>query len=190
MAKPSDRDIRYRELARGLDWDGPAALWLRVKDGTTDPEWDQGKAFEYFVIRAFELSGLRVEYPYDVPPGGNPIEQIDGMVLLGPIPFLIECKDRESVDVDPIAKLHHQLSRRPPLTMACVFTTGKYTAQALTHSDLCNPQQITLWSKRDIDLALGDRDFEKMLVKKFRDLYMFGLTDHSSNYRDLEVEDE
>jgi hypothetical protein len=73
MARPSERDIRYKETAQKLTWDDLLGLWQAIKDEVT-PNWDEGKALEHLVIRAFELAGLRVEYPYDVPPGGRPIE--------------------------------------------------------------------------------------------------------------------
>ncbi|MEJ7639416.1 MAG: restriction endonuclease [Singulisphaera sp.] len=189
MAKPSEKAIRYKEMAQELTWDALAELWQRIQDGTAS-EWDEGKALEHLVVRAFELSGLLVEYPYDVPPGGRPIEQIDGIVYLDYLPFLVECKDKGSVDIEAIAKLRNQLLRRPPTTMGCVFNTGAYTLPALILADFAVPHQITLWSGNDIEAALEGRDFREMLVKKYRDLCKFGLTDYSPNYKALEVKDE
>jgi Restriction endonuclease len=182
MAKPSNRDINYRDKAQKLTWKSLLPLWRRIKEGAT-PGWDEGKAFEHLIVRAFELSSLRVEYPFDVPPGGRPIEQIDGMVFLDQIPFLLECKDRDSVDVEAIAKLRNQLLRRPPTTMGCVFTTGGYAPAALILADFAVPHQITLWSGDDIEEALAARDFKKMLIKKYEDLCMFELTDYSPYFR-------
>jgi hypothetical protein len=127
VAQPSEKALEYKQRAQGLSWDALRRLWRRIKEGSTS-DWDEGKAFEHLVIRAFELSKLRVEYPFDVPPGGSIFEQIDGMVFLADTPFLVECKDRESVDVLAIAKLRHQLQRRPPATMGCVCITGKVHA--------------------------------------------------------------
>lgn len=189
MAKPSDKAIRYKLTARGLGWDALRSLWQQIK-GEATPDWDDGKALEYLVVRAFELSGLRVEYPYDVPPGGKPIEQIDGIAFLDHLPFLIECKDRDPVDVEAIAKLRNQLARRPPTTMGCVFISGVYTLPALILADFALPYQITLWSGADIEAALEAGDFRKMLVEKYSNLCMFGLTDYSPNYRRFEVKDE
>ncbi|MGP0070131.1 MAG: hypothetical protein ACLQGP_41855 [Isosphaeraceae bacterium] len=189
MARPSDRDIRYKEAAQKLTWDDLSLLWQQIKDGAT-PNWDEGKALEHLVIRAFELSKLRVEYPYDVPPGGRPIEQIDGIVFLDHLPFLIECKDRNSIDSSAIAKLHIQLLRRPPITMGGVFSAGGYTSPALILADYAVPRRITLWSGEDIEIALGSHDFKEMLVRKYGELCMFGLTDYSPFYRELEIKDE
>jgi hypothetical protein len=184
MAKPSARDIRLKEIAQALSWEHLAVLWGQIKAGAT-PEWDQGKALEHLVIRSFELSRLTVEYPYDVPPGGDPLEQIDGIVLFREIPFLIECKDKERVDVEPIAKLHNQLSRRPPATMGCIFTTGNFTPAALTIADFMVPHRILLWPDSDIEEALHARDFRGALRRKYRELCMYGLTDLSSSYKSL-----
>lgn len=179
MARPSKTALEYKRRARGLSWEALRRLWRRIKEGST-PDWDEGKAFEHLVIRAFELSKLRVEYPFDVPPGGSILEQIDGMVFLAETPFLIECQDKDSVDVLAIAKLRHQLLRRPPATMGCVCIAGKFTQSALVLADLAVPQQIVLWSEEDIETALGDKDFKSPLAAKYRDLCMYGLTDHSS----------
>jgi hypothetical protein len=189
MARPSDRDIRYKEVARGLTWEDLSSLWQQIKDGPT-PGWDEGKALEHLIIRAFELSGLRVEYSYDVPPGGNPLEQIDGMVFLDRLPFLVECKDRDTVDIEAVAKLRNQLSRRPPTTMGCLFITGRYTLPALILADFAIPLRITLWSRDDIEAALEARDFQATLVKKYNELCMFGLTDQSPNFRALQENHE
>ena len=189
MAKPSDRDINYREKAQKLTWKSLPPLWQRIKDGET-PGWDDGKAFEHLIVRAFELSDLRVEYPFDVPPGGKRIEQIDGMVFLGQILFLLECKDTETVNIAVIAKMSNQLSRQPPATMGCVFTTGGYTEQAGMLADFAVPHRIILWAAEDIEEALAARDFSKTLVKKYEDLCKFGLTDYSPYFRSLGVEDE
>jgi Restriction endonuclease len=189
MARPSDRDIRYKELAQRLTWEDSSRLWQQIKQGAT-PDWDEGKALEHLVVRAFELSGLRVEYPFDVPPGGKRLEQIDGMVFLDRLPFLVECKDRDTVDIEAVAKLRNQLSRRPPTTMGCLFITGDYTDPALILADFAVPHQITLWNGDDIEAALQARDFQAMLVKKYNDLCMFGLTDQSPNFRALEENHE
>src|SRR5215213_6294471 len=108
MARPSQPALRARERAEKLQWDDLERLWRGVQSGRAHG-WASGKALEHLVVRGFALSGLRVEYPYDVPLAGVPLEQIDGMVYLGDAPFLIECKDRDAVDIAAVAKMRNQL---------------------------------------------------------------------------------
>jgi hypothetical protein len=112
MATPSDKAVNYRAEAERMRWPEIATLWEQIEKGET-PGWDAGKALEHLVVRAFALSGLEVEYPYDVPPGGEPLEQIDGLVYLDGLAFLLECKDKEKVDIEAIAKLRNQLTSPP-----------------------------------------------------------------------------
>lgn len=169
-----------------MDWDRIADLWEQIKTGNT-PEWEGGKAFEYLIVRAFELDQLEVEYPYEVPPGGKPIEQIDGLVHCNSYTFLIECKDKDTVDIEAIAKLRNQLLRRPDTTFGCVFTSGDFTAPALLLTDFSLPHRILLWPQIDIDECVRNRCFSKTLLDKYRHLCKYGLTDHSPNYRELEA---
>jgi hypothetical protein len=55
-------------------------LWEEIQADDT-PGWEPGKAFEYLVIRAFELEGATVTYPFSVRLGGTIVEQIDGANL-------------------------------------------------------------------------------------------------------------
>jgi hypothetical protein len=187
MARPSERSIQDRLKAQGLSWDDLHAFWSRIRAGEAE-DWHEGKALEHLVIRAFELSGLSVEYPYDVPPGGNPLEQVDGLVFLGEMPFLIECKDRAKIDVEPIARLHNKLLRRPPVTMGCVFIRGEYTDPALTLADLMIPHRMILWTGDDLGAALDGRDFRAALRKKYDDLCRYGLIDQSPHFKGIEME--
>jgi hypothetical protein len=88
VAKPSEKALEYVHRVEAMDWTELAVLWSAIQKEDT-PDWEGGKALEHLVIRAFKLSGLEAESPYDVPPGGKPIEQIDGFVALGNLVFLI-----------------------------------------------------------------------------------------------------
>lgn len=189
MAKPSAKAEEYRTRAQAMGWSELFVLWNDILADKT-AGWDDGKALEHLVIRGFELSKLPVEYPYDVPPGGKPLEQIDGLVYLNDIAFLVECKDKDKVDVEAVAKLQHQLLRRPPTAMGCVFVSGKFTEPALVLAGYTAPHRITLWSGVDIKDALSKKDFGGVLRKKYHDLCMYGLTDCSPNYKVQEVKDE
>jgi hypothetical protein len=79
VAKPSEKDLEYVKRAEAMHWSDLAAFWEAIKAENT-PDWEGGKALEHIVVRAFQLGGSSVEYPYDVPPASKPIEQIDGLV--------------------------------------------------------------------------------------------------------------
>jgi hypothetical protein len=150
VAKPSERDLEYITRAEKMAWKDLNGLWEQIKAGKT-PGWDGGKALEHLVIRAFRLNKLEAEYPYDVPPRGKLIEQIDGLVYLSGCTFLIECKDKETVDIVAIAKLRNQLLRRPDTTFGCVFTADRFTDPALILAGFSLPHRILLWSGVDIE---------------------------------------
>ena len=184
MAKPKNQDLEYVARAEKMNWKALRRLWKDIQRGNT-PDWDGGKALEHLVVRAFQLSDLKAEYPYDVPPGGKPLEQIDGLVRLDFVTFLIECKDKDTVDIEVIAKLRNQLLRRPDTTLGCVFTTGDFTLPALTLTDFSVPHRILLWAEVDIDECLSAEDFQTTLREKYHHLCKFGMTDRSPSYKEL-----
>jgi hypothetical protein len=186
VAKPSEKDLEYVKRAEAMSWKALNALWEQIKADDT-PDWESGKAFEHLVIRAFRLNKLEAEYPYHVPPGGKPLEQMDGLVHLQCYTFLIECKDKDSVDVVTIAKLRNQLERRPGTTFGCVFTTGSFTDEALTITDFSVPHRILLWDELDIERSLKKKNFGAILLEKYRLLCKYGFTDHSPNFIEVEV---
>jgi hypothetical protein len=169
-----------------MAWKDLNKLWSQINAGET-PGWESGKALEHLVIRAFRINGLEAEYPYDVPPGGAVLEQIDGLVHMDCHTFLVECKDKDTVDIEAIAKLRNQLLRRPDTTLGCVFAADRFTDPALILADFSVPHRILLWSGLDIDVCLKKKSFRGMLLDKYRHLCKFGLTDHSPSYKDLEV---
>jgi hypothetical protein len=90
MAKTTDHIAKIQKLASIPD---VMQLWNAIEAGAT-PGWPAGKAFEYLVIRSFELEGAEVRYPYEVPGDkANVIEQIDGTIYSLETAFLIESKD-------------------------------------------------------------------------------------------------
>jgi hypothetical protein len=184
MARVSERAVQDRALADGWTWADVERLWPEVQ-GRTVSGWDAGKALEHLVVRAFALSGLRVEYPYEVPFEGRVLEQVDGMVYLGDVPFLIECKDRRVVDIEVVARLRSRLERRPPSTMGCVFSSGRFTEPAVVLANFAVPHRITLWSGEDVSEGIALRDFAAVLRRKYHELCMFGLMNQSSEFHDL-----
>ncbi len=61
---------------------GLLKLWSQIDSGNV-PNWDSSKAFECLVLRAFELEGAKVQYPFSVVKNSQSIEQIDGVVYSG-----------------------------------------------------------------------------------------------------------
>jgi hypothetical protein len=59
------------------------------------PGWEPGRAFEYLVLRLFELDGAIVRWPYEVDLHGHVVEQIDGAVKVAGLHGLLECKWRK-----------------------------------------------------------------------------------------------
>ena len=73
----------FEAMIQPLGWPELMALWERIKIGT--PGWGGGKAFEYLVLRAFQLNGAVVRWPYGVSLYGQTeiVEEIDGSVRVG-----------------------------------------------------------------------------------------------------------
>jgi hypothetical protein len=189
MAAKSDADKEYIARAESMGWEELAVLWSKIRAGKAGKAegWEGGKALEHLIVRAFRLSGLEAEYSFDAPPGGRVFEEIDGLVALQSNVFLLECKDKPKVAIEAVSKLINQLLRRPGTTLGCVFTSGEFTEPALLLADYSVPHRILLWSGRDIDKGLMNMDFRKPLAEKYYNLCKYGLTDHSPNYEELEV---
>jgi hypothetical protein len=65
-----------------------------------------GYGSEYLVLRAFELDGAEVRWPFEVKVDGETVEQIDGAVYAGHLAFLVESKDSAgALDVAALAKM-------------------------------------------------------------------------------------
>jgi hypothetical protein len=187
VARPSAADLADIERIEKMGWKELNLLWQQIKNLNTT-EWREGRALEHLVIRAFKLEEKAdVEYPYHVPPGGQIIEQIDGVVFLDGLCFLIECKDEKATDIEAISKLRIQLLRRPESVLGCVFTRERFTKPALILTDLSLPHRILLWSDSHIEDSLRKESFANTLREKYRYLCMYGLEDHSPFYKELEV---
>ncbi len=148
-------------------------LWSGILEKET-PGWQPGIAFEYFVLRAFEIEGAYVDYPYDVDLFGENVEQIDGAVHIQNIGLtvIVECKNYSNkgvnVNVEPLAKLRNQLLRRPPSCIGCVFSTSGFTKPAATLAHFSLPQSIILWQREDIIYCLENECFVEGLEKKIK----------------------
>ncbi len=165
-------DNKYRDMILACDREDLWTLWIDICDDNTGPEWTPGKALEYLFLRAFHMEGADVEWPYEVSlgaEGDKVLEQIDGAVYAGGLACLIECKDtKDSINVEPIAKLRNQLLRRPAAAIGIVVSRNGFTEPAITLAQFSAPQTVLLWDGEDLKNALRDERMVETLVKKHR----------------------
>ncbi|HEY9802108.1 MAG TPA: hypothetical protein V6D25_17230 [Leptolyngbyaceae cyanobacterium] len=97
-------EAEYQARITSYDWDDLSILWSEIKTKNTSNFWDEGKALEYLVLRAFQLDGAEVAWPYTVKVQDRIVEQIDGVVYVDSLACLIECKDTsQEVNIEAIA---------------------------------------------------------------------------------------
>ena len=169
----------YQEIIEGYDRKRLQRLWREITTGTAK-DWDAGKAFEYLVLRAFQLEGAAVRWPFNVEMDGSTVEQIDGVVYTEGLACLVECKDGTTkANIEPIAKIRNQLLRRPGGSLGLVFSREGFTDSALTLARFCLPQTILLWTGEEVELALKKSLMRKGLIAKYRRCVEEGLPDYN-----------
>jgi Restriction endonuclease len=173
----------YENRIKLLDWNGLRSLWDSIESrDTATADWDAGKAFEYLVLRAFELDGAKVKFPYTVRLFNEEIEQIDGAIHYAGISCLVESKDFADdvkVNIAPIAKLRNQLLRRPSGIVGLVFSRTGFTNPARNLCCFSAQQGILLWNGEEIKYALDNETIGELLVLKYRMLVEDGLPDYN-----------
>jgi hypothetical protein len=172
----------YRQrIAAVTDWAAVRAFWQRIVQQDT-PDWEPGKAFEYLVLRAFELDGATVRYPFTVEVFGEIVEQIDGAIHTGGMNCLTECKDTaDAVSTGAIAKLRNQLMRRPAGTVGVAFSRTGFTDAAIALAHFCLPQPVLLWSGDEWAWCLDRQDPVARLRRKLFVCYQEGRPDHDTS---------
>lgn len=178
---------KYESMITSLQWDGLRTLWDDI-DNRNTPEWEPGKAFEYLVLRTFQLDGAEVRWPYSVKLFGEVVEQIDGVVYCSGLSCLVESKDfaeQTNVDMAPIAKLRNQLLRRPAGIVGLVFSRTGFTNPARNLSCFSSPQAILLWNGEEIKYALDNKKICEPLVLKYRAYIEEGLPDY--DFREIYI---
>jgi hypothetical protein len=194
----------YETAIQQLDYDGVRALWERVQGGAELPDpWDQepGKALEYLIVRAFQLEGADVEWPFCIPVGsllesseafvpeeddndaasidGRTLEQIDGVVHVRHLSALVECKDgQRRCDIAPLEKLRARLRQRPPGVLGIVFSAAGFTRPARIQVRQADYNAILLWSGNEIDAALAQGVMCEGLILKHRQAVKLGIPDY------------
>lgn len=169
----------YETRAQTLGWPELRVLWNQIKVRDT-PGWEPGKAFEYLVLRAFQLDGAEVRWPYPVSLYGQDkvIEEIDGSVRVGGLYSLVESKDEDgNIAIGPIAKLRNQLLRRPAGTLGMVFSSHGYTEAALQLAQFALPQAILLWTGTQVEFALKNEHICEPFERKYRACVDSGMVD-------------
>lgn len=176
----------YKNMIEALQWEGLRALWEAIEQRSTTPQWEAGKAFEYLVLRAFQLDGAEIKWPYRVQLFGEEVEQIDGAVHCAGLSCLVESKDlTENVAIGPIAKLRNQLLRRPAGTVGLVFSRTGFTYPVRLLLPFSLPQTILLWSGPEIRYALEHEKICELLWLKYRVCVEDGLPDYDIRERDI-----
>jgi hypothetical protein len=167
----------YIATISSMGWDELSRLWEGIEARDT-PGWPDGKAFEYLILRCFQLSGAQVTWPYSVHLNGEIVEQIDGMIVFDHFICLVEAKDRAApIGVEPIAKPRNQLLRRPAGIIGSVFGLKGFTDAAQTLAQYTPPQAILLWAGWELDYLLPRKSFKDAFVRKFEYHAMNGIPD-------------
>lgn len=169
------RSTDYVTRIRTLGWEGLRGLWAQISAGRT-PGWPAGTALEYLVLRAFELNGAHVRWPFTVEMADEPVEQIDGAVYIANFAFLLEVKDSgAAVDIGVLAKMRNQLARRPASTLGVVISRSGFTGPAMTLAGFFAPQTVLLVEGDDVARALRDEDIVSVVMAKYRDCVERGI---------------
>lgn len=169
FAKYTASEQKLMKRVQGYDWAKLERFWLKIKSKKT-PKWSKGKALEYMLVRAFDLEGAEVVYPYN----NNVLtaqEQFDGFIFIQELGagFLIECKDwQDSVAFDELAKLHGRLTYRMSSTYGIFLSRSGFTASAVEMMYMMHPHNILLWSFDEIDECFKNHKFLKALKYKYQ----------------------
>ena len=164
-----------QQAIQHMEWDELVDTWKRRKEGAIKDTWGKGKFFEYAIIRAFEIEGAQVRYPYNVSfpnldiEGKRIQEQIDGAIYVSGLSVIAESKDyaESNIDIEPLAKLQVRLRRRPSPVIGCLFSATDFTWPALALIESLMPHTILLWNKSDIEFCFEHHCFVRGLQAKY-----------------------
>ncbi|MFP2930856.1 restriction endonuclease [Pyxidicoccus sp. 3LG] len=159
----------YRERVRALDSAGFHRMWQVVHERDNLVGWPSGKALEYLLLRAFQLEGAEVTWPYEVRKDGALLEQIDGAVYFDGLSCLIEARDwQASLDFLVIAQMKARLLRRPRMTLGAVFATGTFTEASVQMAEFVPPPDVLLWNGDEISWAIEHGTLREGMRRKLR----------------------
>ncbi|MDY7232074.1 restriction endonuclease [Hyalangium rubrum] len=139
------------EQIRTLDRLGLLRLWDWLLEGKPVDGWAEGKAFEYLILRAFEVETAHVVWPYFV----SRSEQIDGAVFVDGMSCLVESKQQaHRLGFGPIARFKARLDRRPSAAIGLLFSSSGFTEPAVEEATRHPTRNVLLWKGADITHAL------------------------------------
>ena len=179
----------YLERVRSLDRAGVYRTWQVVRDRGNLVGWPPGKALEYLILRAFQLEGADVTWPYEVRKDGVLLEQIDGAVYFDGLACLIEARDwRVPLDFMSIAQMKMRLLRRPRMTLGAVFNNGRFTESAQRMAEFLPPPDVLLWEQQSIAEALEFGTLRDGMKRRLRYAIEYGLVEPEER-EDVPAED-
>ena len=173
MARDYVADIRTKNTAQLL------SMLTSISSGTRITRWPPGIAFEHIVIRSFEIEHAAVKWPFPFSQGRKIIEQIDGAIYCDGLSCLVESKDySDPINVEPIAKLRNQLSRRPMGTLGLVFSREGFTEPAKILARMMQPLNILVWEYAELEQSLASSTMRQALTTKFKYAVELGIPDY------------
>ncbi|WP_224243591.1 hypothetical protein [Hyalangium gracile] len=172
------KEAEYRERVARLDIAGLRRMWEVLSVGDNLSGWPPGRALEYLVLRAFQLEGAEVTWPYEVRRRGVLLEQVDGAIYVDGVTCLIETKAQsEPIDFMAISRMKARLMRRPRTVIGAVFSVGEFTQAALHLVECLPPPDVLLWTGDDIRWALEWQAMREGLRRKLRHAIEQGFVD-------------
>jgi Restriction endonuclease len=153
-------------------------MWQVLRSRDNLPGWPPGRALEYLVLRAFQLEGAEVTWPYEVRRKGVLLEQVDGAVYCDGTTCLIEAKAHsEPIDFMAISRMKARLLRRPRTVIGAVFSVGEFTEAAYQLTECLPPPDVLLWDGDDLGWALQRQAMREGMRKKLRHAIEQGFAD-------------
>ena len=112
---------------------------------------------------------------------GMVAEQIDGAVYHGGFACPVESKDySDPNNIEPIAKLRNQLTRRPVGALGLLFARNGFTEPAKTLTRMINPLNILLWEFEELEKGLSTGTMCQALKTKFFYAVEMAIPDHDT----------
>jgi len=115
---------------------------------------------------------------------GTVAEQIDGAVYHSGFACLVESKDySDPNNIEPIAKLRNQLTRRPAGALGLLFARNGFTEPAKTLTRMTNPLKILLWEFEELEKGLSTGTMCQALKTKFFYAVEMAIPDYDTRTR-------